>query len=152
MTEADDKQKKKRPPIPVTQQRKLALKSGKKCAFPKCKKNLIVDDVYVGEMAHICGFAPNSARHDPDMSKKERNEYDNLIFLCEEHHKIIDSLEKRDEYTVEALHEMRAGAAHKCTMHLWVNGLDFTSRPENTKDMTLLTLTRIWIRFSFCKR
>lgn len=87
-------------------------KSGKLCANPKCRKELIIEktnvgdnESIVGQMAHIKGDKPNSKRYDSTMSKKERNGYENLILLCSICHKMIDNQDKK--YTVEKLHEMK---------------------------------------------
>jgi hypothetical protein len=44
----------------------------------------------VGEVAHIVGETRSAARGACDMPASERNESDNLLLLCREHHKIVD--------------------------------------------------------------
>ena len=61
-----------------------------------------------GEVAHIRGERPGSARYDPSMTDGERAAYENLILLCPNHHKLIDFLEP-DTYTIELLEEMKYG-------------------------------------------
>jgi hypothetical protein len=68
------------------------------CAFPKCGKHLtyeakVGDDTYVGEAAHICGEKPTAARYDPNMTDEERDNVRNLIYMCTDHHTIIDKVE-----------------------------------------------------------
>lgn len=77
----------------------MAFRSGGMCAFPKCGKHLtyvakVGDDSYVGEAAHIRGEKPTAARYDAAMTDKERNDVQNLIYMCPEHHTIIDKVEK----------------------------------------------------------
>lgn len=76
----------------------LAFRSGGVCAFPKCGKHLTYDaklgnDTYIGEAAHICGEKPSAARYDSAMSDEVRDSVDNLIYLCSDHHTIIDKVE-----------------------------------------------------------
>ncbi len=87
--------------------KKLFALSGNECAFPKCN-NKIVDLEYgtvVGEIAHIKGRHKLAARYDPSQTESERNAFGNLILLCPEHHKIIDS--NPEKFTVERLTKMK---------------------------------------------
>lgn len=75
----------------------LAFRSGGVCAFPKCGKHLtydakIGDDTYVGEAAHIRGEKKGAARYDDSMTVEERDNVRNLIYLCTDHHTIIDKV------------------------------------------------------------
>lgn len=68
------------------------------CAFPKCGKHLTYEavhgnDTYIGEAAHICGEKPNAARYDASMTDEQRDDVGNLIYLCTDHHTIIDKVE-----------------------------------------------------------
>lgn len=68
------------------------------CAFPRCGKHLtyeakVGDDTYVGEAAHICGEKPTAARYDASMTEEERDNVRNLIYMCTDHHTIIDKVE-----------------------------------------------------------
>lgn len=92
-------------------QRILCTKSGNRCAMPQCRKELVIaktendPPVIIGEMAHIKGEKPGTARYDPNMTNNERNCYDNRIFVCRDCHKIID--DQPNTYTVEKLHEIK---------------------------------------------
>lgn len=74
----------------------LAFRSGDRCAFPKCGKWLTVDapgggdPVVIGEAAHIAGDKPDAPRFDAAMTYDERDHYNNLIYLCGDHHTQID--------------------------------------------------------------
>jgi len=89
----------------------LGWKSGDRCAISTCRRELIIDTVgsdsssIIGEMAHIKGENPGSARYDPNMTDKERNSYSNLILLCNVCHKIVD--DNPTEYTVEKIQEIK---------------------------------------------
>jgi hypothetical protein len=87
--------------------KKLWGKSGSKCAL--CKKDLVEEGkqgtlYIIGEMAHIRGENPGSARFDQEMKDEERNLYDNLILLCPNCHTTIDN---NQEYTAEKLMQIK---------------------------------------------
>lgn len=97
--------------IPTKDWKILCSKSGCRCAIPTCHKELVVNKTendqnsIIGVGAHIKGEKPNSARYDTNMTDKERNCYENLIFVCGNCHKVIDDQPKT--YTVEKLHEIK---------------------------------------------
>ncbi len=75
--------------------RRLYLASGNRCAFPQCVIALMTPDaVLVGEICHIEGALPDSARFNSAMSNERRRSYDNLVLMCRNHHKTIDADEK----------------------------------------------------------
>jgi len=94
-------------------------KSGNKCSFPHCKKDLVMDGnptddpSVIGEEAHIVARKQEGPRGKSKLSFKERNNYDNLILLCSIHHKLIDDQENK--YTVKLLHK------YKREHENWVN-------------------------------
>jgi hypothetical protein len=59
-----------------------------------------------GQIAHIKGERPGSARDDPDQSESERQDFDNRILLCPNCHNMIDRLRPQD-HTVDVLLEMK---------------------------------------------
>lgn len=86
-------------------------RSGNMCAFPNCKKNLVIDETLtddpsiIGEEAHIVAQKADGARGVSALTSEQRDKYDNLILLCNKDHKIIDDQEY--EYTVEKLHQYK---------------------------------------------
>ena len=52
------------------------------------------DAVLVGEICHIEGALPDSARFNAVMTNERRRGYDNLVLMCRNHHKTIDTDEK----------------------------------------------------------
>jgi hypothetical protein len=105
--------------IPDKQKKLLLQRSGDRCAFASCRKllsadaNDLDDAVILGEMAHVAGEKPGakgknnaSARYNPNMPDEERNGYKNLIYLCREHHRLID--EQENTYSVERLLTIKA--------------------------------------------
>lgn len=96
----------------------LAYRSGDRCALPDCECKLSLDNqsgdpTNIGDASHIAGERMGSARYDPDMTEDERNSYDNLIYLCKNCHKKIDTIPQGEaEYTVERLLQIKA--EHEC--------------------------------------
>ncbi|WP_086820200.1 tetratricopeptide repeat protein [Allokutzneria sp. NRRL B-24872] len=97
--------------VPVTEQRKLFQRSGDMCAFPRCKKALTAKQTdsdpvaSLGEIAHIVGDSANGPRGVSPLTPRERNQYENLILLCNYHHRLIDS--QPDTWTVSRLDAMK---------------------------------------------
>lgn len=89
----------------------LAFRSGGVCALPKCGKHLtydakVGDDTYVGEAAHIRGEKLGAARYDATMSDAQRDNVDNLIYLCTDCHTIIDKVEA--DWLTATLQDLKA--------------------------------------------
>jgi len=97
----------------------LAYRSGDICALPGCGRRLTPDSescgpINVGEAAHIAGEhdgkdkSKKSARYDPNMTRQERNHYNNLIYLCSTCHTTIDAIPQgENDYPVERLHVIK---------------------------------------------
>lgn len=94
-------------------------KSGNKCSFPDCKIDLVMDESetddpsVVGEEAHIVARKKNGPRGISELTKEQRDKYNNLILLCSVHHKVIDDQETT--YTIELLKQ------YKKEHENWVN-------------------------------
>ncbi|MCK1338284.1 hypothetical protein ABIB06_007375 [Bradyrhizobium sp. LB8.2] len=98
----------------------LAFRSGGICAFPGCAKPLVYtaivgDDTAVGEAAHIAGEKPAAARYDATMTDAQRDHVDNLIYMCEGDHTVIDKVPAdwptANLLALKATHEEKASAA-----------------------------------------
>jgi len=82
-------------------------RSGNICAFPDCKKELVMDETetddssIIGEEAHIVAQKEDGPRGVSDLTPEQRDKYDNLILLCSIHHKLID--DQPNCYTVEKI-------------------------------------------------
>lgn len=87
-------------------------RSGSRCAMPDCRRALVVDETetddpsVVGEEAHIVARSEDGPRGKSDLPLDSRDNYDNLILLCNIHHKQID--DQVNTYTVEVLREMKS--------------------------------------------
>jgi len=83
------------------------------CAFPGCRERLTFSEAgefapyTLGEMAHICGDEPGASRHDTNQTPKERDDYQNLILLCPNHHALIDRPENETRFPVALLHSFK---------------------------------------------
>jgi hypothetical protein len=85
--------------------KRLFALSGNRCAFPKCRQQLVQDGSILGEICHIKAASPQGPRHDPSQSPADRHDFGNLLLLCSIHHKVIDDDEL--SYTVERLVTMK---------------------------------------------
>lgn len=81
--------------------KKLFALSGNKCAFEDCNNNLIDDNALIGEICHIEAAEPGGPRWNKDSDNEYRRDFDNLILMCPNCHKKIDSDEEK--FTKELL-------------------------------------------------
>lgn len=90
----------------------MAKRVGYRCSNPSCRKPTCgaSDDPNnysnIGVAAHICAAARGGKRYNPDMSKEERRDIHNGIWLCQTCSKLIDSDDLR--YTVDLLHKWKS--------------------------------------------
>jgi hypothetical protein len=89
----------------ITDIKILFARSGNRCAFPKCTAPMAFSETLTGEVCHIKGTRPGSARHDPNQTDVERHDYKNLVLMCPTHHTVIDDDE--DAYSVEYLLKLK---------------------------------------------
>lgn len=123
-----------RPVIKQIDKRKLWVRSGGRCAI--CNTYLLdLDyDVSIGEMAHIVGWnrSVKSPRGEAALHLDSRNTVDNLILLCADHHKIVDTKELLEEFKLERL--MQHKADHEKRIH------DLTDLKINSESVVLRML------------
>ncbi len=67
---------------------------------------MALNETLTGEVCHIRGVRPASARYDPGQTDLERHAYANLVLMCPTHHTVIDDDE--EAYTVERLCKIKA--------------------------------------------
>jgi len=105
-------------------------RSGGRCAIPDCRIELTTDAteydpiVIIGEIAHVVAASEQGPRGTSLLSVTERNEYDNLILLCQNCHARIDG--QPGAYSIARLKEIKA--AHEA----WVRA----SLPERGRSRT----------------
>lgn len=82
---------------------------GGMCCHPECSKLLYEEEKgsLVGECAHIISRNSGGPRNDDRVSQKERNQAHNLLYLCLEHHKIVDDLANISKYPTETLRKWK---------------------------------------------
>jgi len=87
----------------------LFAKSQNQCAFPGCNHRLVDTvgerEIVLGEICHIEGVKKGAARYNPTRPKAALNDADNLVLMCQEHHKVID--EMPDVYDASRLREIK---------------------------------------------
>lgn len=113
----------------------LWAKSGNRCAI--CKAELITEqetdsDLNIGEECHIISSKPKGPRHKSNLN--DYDTFDNLILLCRNHHKEIDTL--IDTFPEEILRYMKQNHENRVNATL--------NKELNSKDNEKLRfLTRI---------
>jgi hypothetical protein len=71
-------------------------RSGGRCAMPNCRVELLADAtgydpiVVIGEIAHIAAISDHGPRAEAGLDNSSRNDYENLILLCQNCHAQID--------------------------------------------------------------
>ena len=97
--------------IPDKEMKALIALSGGVCAFPDCTTRLVEpsnaddDAAFLGEMAHIVGDSRQGPRGVSPMSDEDRDKHTNLVLLCGDHHKTIDSQPRT--YSVSVLRRIK---------------------------------------------
>lgn len=125
--------------IQKTTQFCLVAAAGGRCEFDGCNNNLFVHHVtktggYFGNFAHIRAFSPQGPRAGTDSERDEvaLNDIDNLMLLCTQCHKLVDT--DVEGYSIERLrrwkqkHEERVthllglpDANEAAVMEIWTN-------------------------------
>ncbi len=117
---------------------KVAIDHGGKCAFcgiesSKLYPNLQGESligVKVGRFAHIHSENENGPRYNPNISEEELESRFNFLYLCEDHHSLVDDNE--DDYEADYLRNKRRE-------HIQLVSQKFEKNQENTK-CSIITL------------
>ncbi len=86
-------------------------RSGNRCAFPDCRKELVIDETntddasIIGEEAHIVARKLDGPRGKSSLTYEKRDKYDNLILLCSIDHKLIDDQE--NNYSIDTIKQYK---------------------------------------------
>src|SRR3954454_4368290 len=99
--------------IPHDQQRLLWVRAGGRCQW--CNKYLLedpstIETLNLGELAHNVGHKQNelSARGRDPLPLERRNDAENILLLCGDDHRSIDTKINLGVYTVEFLRERKS--------------------------------------------
>lgn len=98
--------------ISVKTRKMLWGKAASRCSIPECRRELVMDATetddpsIVGEECHIVARENDGPRGESELSKEGRDVYDNLVLMCNVHHKLID--DQPNHYTVEILKGIKA--------------------------------------------
>lgn len=97
--------------ITVKTRKILWAKSANRCNFKDCRKELCIESekdkhTIIGQECHIVAKSLKGPRGKSDLPTTERDNYDNLILLCGDHHTEIDNNAKK--YTVKVLEEIKS--------------------------------------------
>lgn len=98
--------------IPEKTSVKLWVKAGGRCQYDGCNQPLWRDDLTLADMnrayiAHIVADSPEGPRGDAVLSPKLAAELDNLMLLCDPHHRLIDR-EQVAQHPAGRLQQMKA--------------------------------------------
>ncbi len=83
-----------------------------RCSFPGCRLDLVLDATetddpsLVGEFCHIVAESNDGPRGKSPLTLHQRNSYENIVVMCNVHHKQID--DQANAFTVDRLHEIKA--------------------------------------------
>jgi len=123
--------------------KRLWAKSGNRCAISKielvCDPTGETDDSIIGEECHICARNPGGPRYNANLSEVEVDEYNNLILLSRNYHKIIDDNPRY--YASDRLHNIKQSHEEwvRKTLDFEIRNIKSTKYPEST----ISFLTRI---------
>lgn len=96
----------------------VAQLSGHKCAFPGCTQDLLIDDLFIGEIASIEALAAGGPRYNETADANILVSPENYLLLCPNHHRIVDR--QPNVYTAPWLKKARAD--HLKTIQAALNG------------------------------
>ncbi len=117
-------------------------RAANRCAFPGCRIELVMDatetddDSIIGEECHIIAREDNGPRGDSSFPIDKRDKYDNLMLMCNIHHKVIDDQE--NTYTVEILKKLKNDHIE------WINSSLNIDNQKQTDDETYSTYVDEW--------
>jgi len=123
------------------------------CSFTDCEERLTVEQAAhsaphtLGEMAHIKGKRNGTNRFDETQTDEQRDNYENLILLCPNHHTLIDKPENEGEYSVDMLMEMKI--AHERNISSCLDSVKI-SRIDELKDKISIYLAenrQAWLQY-----
>jgi hypothetical protein len=100
----------------------LAHRVGYRCSNPECRVLTVgpqIDNsktVNIGCASHITAASPGGPRYDPNLTNEQRRAYDNGIWLCASHAKLVD--DDKLKYTVVQLLKWKIEAERDSALEL----------------------------------
>ena len=91
-------------PTPSTEKTLIAIARGR-CEFRDCTNDIVANQKFLGEIAHIAAVAPGGPRYDKHLSTEQIRKIDNLLLLCPNHHNIIDN--SPEIFSTESLQKIK---------------------------------------------
>jgi hypothetical protein len=106
--------------------------------------------VILGEVAHIIADSPYGPRGAGQSSNEPDNSYENLILLCGDHHKLVDS--QPNSYPTDVLREMKLAHERQIKARLRASEVGATLKEESLT-LTALTVTHVprFVYSAVCK-
>lgn len=123
------------PEISERTAQKVWADAGARCMFEGCAEDLSEISLWtkaarVGYLAHIVASDPEGPRGNQNDSHRLANNPDNIMLMCDEHHRLIDSFAPH-HYTADILNDMRQ--SHRDIVRNYLDSLAF----PRTKAVTL---------------
>ncbi|MBK8138002.1 MAG: HNH endonuclease [Chloroflexi bacterium] len=119
-------------PVSERVKRQVFVNSVGICAAPDCSRRIMQNQTTLGECAHIIPRKVGSnQREDRVTPLEDRNKEENLLYLCEEHHKLVDNWNLSGTFTAEMLREWKRRHEE------WAAGINKGSSffPKELKDL-----------------
>lgn len=126
----------------------IAARAGYRCSFTDCNAFLIGPNgdtsIELGECAHIYSAAGQGPRGQANLSEEAIKSTENGIYLCHEHHKLIDSVEGCKKYDAQTLLQMKEAHEYRISCEIGIQqrpmtrikSLKILSHPLFEKDTT----------------
>lgn len=129
------------PPLNAAAKKLVFGRSGNRCSIPNCNISLVTSDGYLlGDIAHIVSLHRGGPRHDATIPAVELEGPDNLIVLCPNHHKLIDS--QPELYTADWLRNARK--QHEAMIAAQVVPVSKTTTLQHVESLTFTHALEVW--------
>lgn len=112
-----------------------------RCSNPDCGKELYLEDVVVGQMAHIIAQSPGGPRGSLPVAENEKDSYYNLVLLCYDCHKLVD--DRPEKYPPETLIDMK-NSHERQVRESWERATLAESEYEKQRDYIAIIHESLW--------
>lgn len=110
--------------FPAKAKKEIAGRAGYRCSFTGCNALLIGPNgdtsIELGECAHIYAAAGQGPRGQAGLSEEAIKSVENGIYLCHEHHKLIDSAEGCAKYDAQTLLQMKEAHEYRISCEIGI--------------------------------